>query len=139
MTSVDGSDGLPMREGEPAIYVTHEASRLASIAIALRDRGFEVVDVPAVALADRALLQKPAAIVVDASQPGTQDALDRIEAESGHSIPVVVVGTGSAEAPSTLRVEGRPFFASATNVDAVVAELERLCSGARSRHSTEAP
>lgn len=128
-----------MSEGESAIYVTHEASRLASIAIALRDRGFDVVDVPAVALADRALLQKPAAIVVDAAQPGTQDALDRIEAESGHPIPVVIVGTGSADAPSTLRAEGRPFFASAAPVDAIVAELERLCSGARSRHSTEAP
>jgi hypothetical protein len=79
----------------PIVFISDASAEAERLTLALRSRGYVVVDVPLALLAGRVAIQRPALVLCDADAEGALQALERVhEASAPEQIPVVLLGQG---------------------------------------------
>lgn len=107
--------------------MVHAAAQLAPVSAALREHGYVVADMPPSALLERVEAQRPAAVIVDASQPGAVEAIERThDAPAGVQIDVFVIGLPEAASADPARSIGTAFFEASVSPEAIVGAVDAL-------------
>lgn len=126
----DAPDPSEPRGGAPLIFfcdVSAEAQRLTAL---LRERGFEVVDVPVGMLVGRLRVQMPDLILCDLDEQGALDATRRLrEVPGGSSVDVVFIGDPKKTDPAerdSLEHEASGLFLRPVDGDSLIGTVEAL-------------
>lgn len=86
------AEGAPSVRGD-TVLVTDASAEGETIASALRERGFHVVDLPIALLEGRIALERPRVVVVDVDEPGALAAVARLRERTG-GIDLALIGVG---------------------------------------------
>jgi len=88
-----GGDTGNNEEGGSLIFVSDASAEAERLTMALRGRGYPVIDVPLGLLVSRVSVQRPSLILCDADAPAALDTIQRVrEAPGGSRIDVIFLG-----------------------------------------------
>jgi hypothetical protein len=127
MPELDVADAEGVGRGD-TILVSLPPPDGASVAAALRERGFSVSEAPLPLLAARVLAEAPRVMIVDVDLPGAVDAVER--AREASSVELLCVGDAMRAAElGAGRVDGRSF-ARPIDLEALVLSVLALAEPA---------
>ena len=117
-------------EGPATIFVSDPSAEADRLSTALREKGYNVIDVPLSLLVARVAVQTPSLILLDVDAEGALDEVGRLRAIPGaEGIDILFLGDPGGKVShgsDALRQDGSGFLARPVDVDALLQKTALL-------------